>query len=245
MNNSVNNHDNTTLNNLTIASNEIRLLDDLYCLNDLHAASGAEKKHQPSNFIRLEHTQSLLAEIDKSSDVRSIKKVKGRHGGTYVCKELVYAYAMWISPKFNLVVIRAFDERQQQGQFQIPQSLPEALMLAAQQAKEMQAVKPKLVAYNRIAESDGSLSITQTAKTLQMKPKSLFSWLDTNSWIYRRVGTSEWTAYQKKIDSGCLEHKVTTFTVNDSEKVLTQARITPKGLTKLSKAFTNPNHEHR
>ncbi|WP_258579426.1 KilA-N domain-containing protein [Acinetobacter baumannii] len=93
-----------------------------FMLGDLHKASGAEKKHQPSNFLRTEQIKELISEIDHSanlqssdndhsSNMRSAVKVinGGDNRGTYVVKEIVYAYAMWISPKFHLMVIRAYD----------------------------------------------------------------------------------------------------------------------------------------
>ncbi|WP_421854545.1 KilA-N domain-containing protein [Marinomonas sp.] len=112
---------------ITIFSKNIRTLDGLYSLNDLYKASGASKKHQPANFMRLENTRGLIDEISHSSDLRSAHKVinGGANPGTYVCKELVYAYAMWISPKFSLEVITAFDQAQpEQPQEPIQQSLP-------------------------------------------------------------------------------------------------------------------------
>ncbi|WP_034599800.1 KilA-N domain-containing protein [Acinetobacter sp. P8-3-8] len=82
-----------------------------YSLADLHKASGNLAKHKPSNFLRVEQTQELINEIEQFSDMRSAVKVinGGNNRGTYAVKEMVYAYAMWISAKFHLMVIRAYD----------------------------------------------------------------------------------------------------------------------------------------
>nr|CDQ33428.1 KilA-N domain protein [Virgibacillus halodenitrificans] len=71
-----------------------------YCLNDLHRAAGGEKKDQPNDFLRRVESRALVAELANSGDSRNYEPVTrkaGRHGGTFVVKELVYAYAMWIS----------------------------------------------------------------------------------------------------------------------------------------------------
>jgi len=67
----------------------------------------------------------------------------------------------------------------------------------------------------------------------------LTHWLESNRWIYSRVGHKGWLAYQDKIQSGLMRHKATLVPREDgSEKVATQARITPKGLTRLGSALT-------
>ncbi|OOF37448.1 bacteriocin [Rodentibacter rarus] len=96
------------MSNLQILSNSIRTFENLYSLTDLHQASGSESKHKPSNFIRLDTTKDLVQEIEKDSNTKAVKVIRGTHGGTYACEELVLAYATWISPKFHLVVLRAF-----------------------------------------------------------------------------------------------------------------------------------------
>lgn len=97
------------------------------------------------------------------------------------------------------------------------------------------ALTPKAEALDRIAETDGLLTITDAAKTLGLRPSELFRWLRTHSWIYKRLGNPAWIAYQDKMQTGYLDHKVSTFLRPDgSEKTTTQAMVTPKGLTKLA-----------
>lgn len=81
-------------------------------LNDLHKASGGAKRHQPADWLRIQQAKELIRAIENSGNSRSIpavESVEGRSGGTYVVKELVYAYAMWVSAGFHLHVIRTFD----------------------------------------------------------------------------------------------------------------------------------------
>lgn len=89
-----------------------------YSLNDLHAASGGNPNHAPAQFMRTEQTKALIEEINcanmhslglETVGIPAVKTKEGRNGGTFVVREMVYAYAMWISPAFHLKVIRAYD----------------------------------------------------------------------------------------------------------------------------------------
>lgn len=92
---------------LTINTDE----EGRYCLNDLHKAAGNEERHATWRFLRLDTTVELIDELQSttSGGLEPFSAKAGRYGGTYVVRELVYAYAMWISPKFHLEVIRAYD----------------------------------------------------------------------------------------------------------------------------------------
>ena len=97
---------------------------------------------------------------------------------------------------------------------------------------------PKAGALDRIATAEGSLCITDAAKTLQVQPRKVFAVLQEHRWIYRRVGCDRWIAYQDKLQQQLLEHKTTTVSRGDgSERIIEQVRITPKGLSKLALLF--------
>mgnify|MGYP002714626617 CR=1 FL=1 len=93
----------------------IRQHEGLYCLNDLHKASGGQDKHRPTFFFRSEVAKAAIAELErefKTCENRTpyiIRLIgKGKEQGTYVCKELAILYGTWVSPSFQLKVIRGF-----------------------------------------------------------------------------------------------------------------------------------------
>ena len=96
---------------ISVANVAIRQFDNLYSLNDLHKAAGGENRHKPSLWANNNQTLDLISEIEKAG-IPAIQKKQVL--GTFVSKELVVHYGMWISPAFSLKVIRAFLDTQEE-----------------------------------------------------------------------------------------------------------------------------------
>lgn len=124
--------------------------------------------------------------------------------------------------------------------FQLPSTFSAALRLAAEQAEQIEQqqaqlaiVAPKVEALDRISKADGELCISDAAKAMQIQPRKLFAWMEQNHWIFRRG--NKWVAYQDRIQSGYLTHRVTLVERKDgTDKEVAQVLVTAKGQAKLS-----------
>lgn len=132
-----------TIGNTTIHQDE----HGRYCLNDLHKAAGGLPKHRPAQWLRSQQTKELIEELS-SVQIRALVSVNGGNArGSYVCDELVYAYAMWISAMFYLKVIRTY-KALVTGQLALPElTVPLTEHLA--QADEMGELRDENAALNK------------------------------------------------------------------------------------------------
>ncbi len=195
----------------------------------------------------MKQTEELVAEMANSGDSRfyPVHSVAGRNGGSFVARELVYAYAMWISPSFHLQVIRAYDQLVAGAPAPDPmQALSDpatlrALLLTFSERSEIlearvQYQEPQVRALARISRADGAFNITTAAKMLQVQPRQLFAWLAEHEWVYRRAGSRNWLAYQARLQQGLLVHKACVRRGDDEvERVHEQVLVTAKGLARL------------
>ncbi|HEN9533163.1 TPA: KilA-N domain-containing protein [Acinetobacter baumannii] len=184
-----------------------------YCINDLHKASGGEERNKPKFFLENKKTQELVQELTEGGNPTSPVEVirGGLNQGTYVVKELVYSYAMWISAKFNLKVIRTFDQVVNASkQPQIPQTLSEALQLAADQARQLELAAPKVQYFDKVVDRSTLLNATQVAQKIGMSAMAMNKILD-NLNVYSRGVKRARVFKQWFIDSGFGELKQTEY----------------------------------
>lgn len=156
------------------------------------------------------------------------------------CLDLVSGYR----PELRIRIIRRLAELEEQIRqpvHAIPQTLPEALRLAAdlaeqneKQAALLAEAAPKVQALERISRADGDCCITDAAKLLKVRPRELFDWLSANACIYKRNGKGAWIGYQDKVQAGYLRHSEYCYTDGSNEFLRVQVNVTPKGIAKLA-----------
>lgn len=208
-----------------------------YCLNDLHRAAGGEKRHVPGYWLENEQTKSLVEILGVTGIPVSVIR-GGLQQGTYVCKELVYSYAMWISPEFNLKVIRTFDAAQSSS---VPQTLPEALRLAADMAEQnaqleqkVQEDAPKVAFVDHYVDAGGTKSLRETAKILNMPEKAMIDTLVRDKVLFRQSGNLLPHALRQR--DGLFTVKTGT---SDFGHAYTQTRVTPRGVQWLADHYAS------
>lgn len=161
--------------------------------------------------------------------------------GTWIHPDVATALAMWCSPEFHVFVV-GLVRKWAEGKLQPalyeddPTFLPRALILALKQVEEN---REDANAFRRIAQSEGSQNLTDTAKLLRMKRKDLIAWMHANRWIYRRMGAREWVGYDHHTKNGDLEHVLVEFEAQGKTYSREHVVVTVRGIAKLAKIFGN------
>lgn len=127
-----------------------------------------------------------------------------------------------LSPEFTAAIVDRWQEleaKQQAPQFNIPQTLPEALRLAADLADQLAIAVPKVAVYDLLADRKGDVSTTIVAKELGTTATKLNRFLRDNGvkWLNAdlpKAGYESWFNVVADVKNG---HE------------FTQCLITPNG----------------
>lgn len=146
-----------------------------FSLNDFHKAAGGENRHRPSLWAENQQTKDLIAEIESGAGIPAlVSRARGLSQGTYVCKELVYAYAMWISPSFHLAVIRAYDAMVTGQPVRAAQSVDQQLRAHQMRLRLIDRIKKETdpVIFAAVHEQLAAVSNLLGLSTPEIKPES-------------------------------------------------------------------------
>lgn len=74
---------------IVVANIDIRQLDELYCLNDLHKASGGLNKNRPTIWLQNQQTNDLICELGQECPKAGIPALNKNQGFIAFTENLV------------------------------------------------------------------------------------------------------------------------------------------------------------
>ncbi|MCZ9310647.1 phage antirepressor KilAC domain-containing protein [Weissella koreensis] len=110
-----------------------------------------------------------------------------RQGNNKKIKELAKKFQKWVFEEV-LPSIRKTGGYQMQPQYNIPQTLPEALRLSADLAEQNAELKPKAELHDKFIATAGAINLTAASKELNVKRNDLVDKLLNHGYIYRTKG---------------------------------------------------------
>ena len=156
-------------------------------------------------------------------------------------KRDTYVVVAQLSPEFTARLVDRWQELESQQMPQIPQTLSEALRLAADQAEQIEKQnllieqqRPKVEFVQRYVEAGTTKSLRETAKILKMPERTMIDCLVGDGLLFRQSGNLQ--PYQKYHVKGLFDVKTGTTEYGHN---YTQTRVTSKGIEYIASRYAS------
>ncbi|MGY2573736.1 phage antirepressor KilAC domain-containing protein [Vibrio sp. C8] len=153
-----------------------------------------------------------------------------------------------LSPEFTAAVVDRWQELEKKSQVSVPATFAEALQLAANQARELEAknqqlaiAAPKAEFADAVAGADKGVLLGQFAKTVGLGPVTIFRILRELR-VFMSRGSSYNLPYQEFVERGLFTVKQGTYETNSETRISHTAMITGKGEIWLRKKLIETGH---
>ncbi len=180
--------------------------------------------------------RAMLDSLQDDPELEHVREDQDGRGYTtafHLGRELTYTLLAGYSVVLRRRVIARWQELEAQQAPKLPQTMAQALRLAAEQAEQIEAQQeqlalaaPKVEYVDRYVAANGSMGFRQVAKLLQANEHEFRTWLHDAKIMYR-LG-NEWTAYQNHIEAGRFVVRAGVATAN--EHAFNTTKFTPKGV---------------
>lgn len=156
-------------------------------------------------------------------------------------KRDTYVVVAQLSPEFTARLVDRWQELENKQMPQIPQTLSEALRLAADQAEQierqnllLEQQRPKVEFVQRYVEAGTTKSLRETAKILRVPERAMIDCLVGDGLLFRQSGNL--LPYQKYHAKGLFDVKTGT---TEHGHNYTQTRVTSKGIEYIASRYAS------